>query len=248
MTDGHHEHEAIIKVVGLKKEFKLDESTVPVLNGVDLEIQSTDFAIIYGPSGSGKSTLLHHIVGLEKPTDGKIIVRGTNLANLSEDERAVFRAEKFGMVYQFWYWAKALTVWENVAMPLFIDGMNESKAKRKAMDALDEVGMTKYANKLPVLMSGGEQQRIGLARALVNNPWILVADEPTGNLDTHNADLVMRTFQELNVKKKRTIIMVTHNLAYLPLANRTIAMKDGKVVTGASGVKEQIREELKGVL
>jgi len=242
-------HEAIIRVEGLSKEFSLDKETkVKVLDEVNLEINSTDFAIIYGPSGSGKSTLLHHIVGLEKPTIGKVVVRGTNLNNLSDEERAIFRAEKFGMVYQSAYWAKALCVWENVAMPLFIDGLPENKAKKRAVEALEEMGISKFANKLPVQMSGGEQQRVGLARALVNNPWIIVADEPTGNLDTHNADMVMQVFQELNKQRRRTIVMVTHNLAYLPIANKTIAMRDGKVVTGTSDVKEQIREELKGVL
>jgi ABC-type lipoprotein export system ATPase subunit len=242
------DHDPIIKIEGLKKTFSVEGNNYNVLNGIDLEINATDFAIIYGSSGSGKSTLLHHIIGLEKPTSGKIRVRGTNLSDLNNEERAIFRAKKFGMVYQSPYWAKALTVLENVAMPLFIAGEDEGKSKDKALKALSEVGMDKYANKLPVQLSGGEQQRVGIARALVNNPWIIVADEPTGNLDTHNADSVMQVFQELNTQKKRTIIMVTHNLAYLPLANKTIAMSDGKVVTSSTDIKEKIREELKGVL
>jgi len=242
-------NEAIIKIEGLGKIYKTkSDEEVVVLRDVNTEIKSGDFCILYGPSGSGKSTLLHHILGLEVPTTGKVIVRGTNICALSPEQRAVFRAQKFGMVYQFWYWAKSLNVLENVAMPLYIDGMDESKAQNKAMDMLTEMGMQKYAKKLPNQLSGGEQQRVCIARALVNDPWILIADEPTGNLDTHNADAVISLFQELNIKKKRTIIMVTHNMSYLPLASKTIAMKDGQVTGGESEVKEQIRHELKGVI
>ncbi|MFA4995568.1 MAG: ABC transporter ATP-binding protein [Patescibacteria group bacterium] len=244
------EHEAIIEIEKVSKTYQTGgSSATEVLKNVNLDICSTDFAIIYGPSGSGKSTLLHHIAGLELPTEGKISIRGTDITKLSSEERAVFRAEKFGMVYQFWYWAKALSVLDNVAMPLYITGLPEAKAKKKAMQVLEELEMGKYANKLPVVLSGGEQQRVSLARALVNNPWIIVADEPTGNLDTHNADQVMQILQLLNVEKKRTVIMVTHNLAYLPLATKTIAMKDGGVVSSdTQAVREQIKEELKGVL
>jgi len=177
-----------------------------------------------------------------------VIIRGTNITSMNDEERAIFRAEKFGMVYQFWYWAKSLTVWENVAMPLYIGGIDEKKARDQAMESLREISMDKFANKLPAQLSGGEQQRVGLARALVNNPWIVVADEPTGNLDTHNADLVMEVLQKLRAKK-RTVLMVTHNLTYLPIATKTIALKDGKVISsGSEAIKKQIKEELKSVL
>ena len=242
--------DTLIKIEGLEKSYPLDDGdrTVPVLNGIDCEINAEDFAIVYGASGSGKSTLLNHIVGLESPTKGHIWVRGTDISKLSAEERAVFRAEKFGMVYQIFYWVKSLTVWENVALPLLLKGKTFGEAKKAAMKSLDTVGMTKYANKKPMQMSGGEQQRVGIARALINNPLIIVADEPTGNLDTHNADQVMQIFQELNKKHGRTIILVTHNLAYLPLANKTIAVKDGKVISAGTGVKTEIKKELQGVL
>jgi putative ABC transport system ATP-binding protein len=148
------------------------------------------------------------------------------------------------MVYQFWYWAKSLCVWENVAMPLFIDGVPEGEAKKEAMKILDETGMSKYADKRPMQLSGGEQQRVCLARALINNPKIIIADEPTGNLDTHNADLVMQTLQKLNQEDKRTIVMVTHNMSYLPYANRTISVQDGRIVTSKSmKAGETIKQE-----
>lgn len=240
----------VIKVEAVEKAYPTGEGdSISVLNGVDTEILESDFAIIYGPSGSGKSTLLHHMVGLEKPTKGKIVVNGVDITKLNSEERAIFRAKNIGMVYQFWYWAKSLNVLENVAMPLYIAGELESIAKKKAMSVLEEINMEKYAYKRPMQLSGGEQQRVGLARALVNDPEIIIADEPTGNLDTHNSDFVMQFLQFLSTKKRRTIVMVTHNLIYLPLATKTIAMRDGKVISGGeTAVREQIKEELKGVL
>lgn len=243
-------HETIIKVEGLDKYYPSgDSGKVQILKNVSFEIDATDFVIIYGPSGSGKSTVLNHLVGLEVPDKGKIVIRGNDLTRMDDEQRAVFRAQKFGMVYQVWYWTKSLSVVENVALPLYIQGDSRSSANKKALSVLEELGLDKYANKNPLQLSGGEQQRVALARALVNNPWIIVADEPTGNLDTHNSDLVMQTFQKLNVRNKRTIIMVTHNLVYLPMATKTIAIKDGEVVSGGtSELKKQIRAELKGVI
>jgi len=249
-TKKQEEEKAIIKVYDLKKSYfsESNEESV-ILKGITIEIDRHDFTILYGPSGSGKSTMLHHLVGLEQPSSGRIVINGTNITKLDSGERALFRSKTFGMVYQFWYWAESLTVWENVAMPLFVSGSDEKFAKEKAMESLADIGIEKYAYKRPTQLSGGEQQRVGLARALVNNPPIIVADEPTGNLDTHNADLVMQIFQDLNKKKNRTIIMVTHNLSYLPMANKTIGMQDGEVVSSnTESVKEQIKKELKGVI
>lgn len=221
----------IIKVENVEKDYQTEgEEITPVLRGINAEIYSGDYTIIFGASGSGKSTLLHHIVGLEVPTRGKVIVCGSDITKLNPEERAIFRARNIGMIYQFWYWAKSLCVWENVAMPLYIDGVSESEAKQRAIRALEEIGMNKYIDKNPMKLSGGEQQRVCLARALINDPKIIIADEPTGNLDTHNADQVMQILQKLNVEKKRTIVMVTHNMTYLPFANRTIEVRDGKNV------------------
>lgn len=249
---GEMDQTTVIKVDNISKSYQLDKNSpvIPVLKGVSAEIKNNDFAIIYGPSGSGKSTLLHHMVGLELPTSGKIYVNNQDLTVLDNEERALFRAKNFGMVYQLWYWVKSLLVWENVALPLFIKGLSREEAKIKAMQSLDEIGMTDYAYKKPAQLSGGEQQRVGLARALVNDPEIIVADEPTGNLDTASADKVMQFIQDLNHKKKRTIVMVTHNLIYLPMASRTIAMRDGQVEsTDTKNVQEQITQEIKeGIL
>ena len=221
----------IIKVENLRKSYTLEKGNdIEILKGIDLEINENDFCIIYGASGSGKSTLLHHIAGLELPTSGKITVNETNIVNLTGEQRAIFRNHYFGMVYQLWYWVKSLSVWENVAIPALINGETESTAMAKAMENLRAVNMENFAYKKPMQLSGGEQQRVGLALALMNNPKIIIADEPTGNLDTHASDEMMELFQRLNNEKKRTIIMVTHNMAYLPLANRIYNVRDGLIV------------------
>lgn len=242
------EKDTIIKIENLVKTYHFNGTDIPILDGINLSIKSTDFCILYGPSGSGKSTLLHQITGLESPTKGKVSVRGTNISALSEEKKAIFRSQKFGIVYQMWYWIKPLTVWENVAMPLLIMGIPKSEARKRALESLAEVGMQDYALKYPVQLSGGEQQKALLARALVNNPWIIIADEPTGNLDTHSADQIMHTLQDLNVSHKRTIIMVTHNLIYLPMATRRVALKDGQIVTSDQQIGREIKTELKGVI
>ena len=243
--------QAVIKVENLHKSYQLDKNSTPikVLHGISFEVNKGDFAILYGPSGSGKSTALHHTVGLETPTEGKVTVNNVEISALNNEDRAIFRAKNIGMVYQLFYWVKSLSVLENVALPLFISGYNQKEALDKAHYSLEQIGMAQYANKKPTQLSGGEQQRVGLARALVNNPEIVVADEPTGNLDTAAADKVMAFFQDLNHKQGRTVVMVTHNLAYLPMANKTVAMKDGLIVASGSseGVKNQIKQELGGV-
>ncbi|MCX6810290.1 MAG: ABC transporter ATP-binding protein [Candidatus Berkelbacteria bacterium] len=240
----------IIKIDGLFKEFiSQDKSTkTEVLKGINVSINEGDFVVIYGPSGCGKSTLLNHIVGLETPTKGNVYLYEKNMNTLNAAQRAKVRSSKFGIVYQQSYWAKALNVVENVAVPLMIVGSGYKDSLFKAQAILGEVEMGQYAEKWPLQLSGGEQQRIGLARALVNNPSIIVADEPTGNLDTHSADYVMDLLQKLNKIYKRTVIMVTHNLAYLPLATKTIAMLDGRIVSEKKGeLRAQLEGELKNL-
>jgi len=236
-------NEAIIKIDDLHKYYNLEgKRKIHILKGINAEINASDFVIIYGSSGSGKSTLLNHIVGLESPTSGNIKILGQDVGHMSKEQRAILRSQKIGMVYQIWYWVKSLNVLDNVSIPLLLQGYDTIPAREKAYEMLDIVMMSKFADKSPLHLSGGEQQRICLARALVNNPWIIVADEPTGNLDTHNSDQIMKVFQDLNRKQKRTVIMVTHNLSYLPIANKTIAIKDGQVVT-PDNVKEEEKVE-----
>ncbi len=237
----------IIEICDVHKYFDLEgDRKAHILKGVSTDINAADFVIIYGPSGSGKSTLLHHIVGLETPSSGHINLLDQQISSMKKEDRGILRSTKIGMVYQIWYWVKSLDVIDNVAVPLLLQGSSFSEAREKAHEMLTMVKMEKFANKSPLRLSGGEQQRICLSRALVNNPWIIVADEPTGNLDTHNSDEIMRVFQDLNKKQKRTVILVTHNLTYLPIANKTIAIRDGEIVTSdEEAVKDKIKQEAK---
>ena len=223
-------HEAILKVENVSKVFDLVSRKVQAISEINLEVYAKDFLVIYGPSGCGKSTLLNIMCGIDEPTSGKVSIRGKNITKMSEDERGIFRSQKMGVIYQMPMWIKSLNVLENVMMPLMIEGEKERKAKEKSHQILEELHLTKLEKQLPIQLSGGEQQKIALARSLITNPWIVVADEPTGNLDTHSADQLVNILQTLNQEKNRTIIMVTHNLTYLPLATRTVAMSDGRIV------------------
>jgi len=222
-------HETIIKVKGVAKDFAVGKNTITALKNIDLEVKSTDFIVIFGPSGCGKSTLFNIILGLDEPTKGEVTIRDTKIYKLGDDERSKFRAKKIGMVYQMPQWIKSLNVIENVAFPLIVEGMKEKDAIVKAHHTLSDLHIADLSKQLPTQLSGGEQQRVGLARALVSNPWIIMADEPTGNLDTTSGDQIMSILTELNVKSKRTIMMVTHNGAYWDCGTRRIGMRDGQI-------------------
>ncbi len=228
--DDSEDRRATVELKNVSKTFIVGENKIEALKDINLEFFSTDFTIVYGPSGCGKSTLLNVICGLEEPTEGHVEVRNTNMYALDENERAVFRAKKFGIVHQQPYWVKSLNVLENIAVPLFAQGYDYEDGCFRAMEVLKKVGLQKHYNHIPTELSGGQQQRVALARAIVTNPWIIVADEPTGNLDSKSAEEVMSIFMELNIVSKRTVIMVTHNLAYLTRATRVVEMKDGAVL------------------
>lgn len=223
-------HEKIIDVSNLKKNFKVGDNIIDGVKGIDLKVYATDFLVIFGPSGCGKSTLLNIIAGIDTPTEGEVVVRDTDIFELNEDQRAKFRAKKMGIVHQMPYWIKSLNVVENVAIPLIIEGEKPKFARDKAKDLLNEMGIGKLAHQHPNQLSGGQQQKVGIARALICNPWILMADEPTGNLDSTSADEIIGLFDSLNRKHRRTIMMVTHNPAYWEMGNRRIEMKDGLII------------------
>ncbi len=218
-----------IKTVDLHKSFYVGGVETPVLRGVNLEIEAGKLTLIFGPSGCGKTTLLNVMIGLEPPTKGKVIVRGEDIYQLPEDERALFRARRFGMVYQLPYWVRSLSVIENVALPLLIMGEHENYAFARARNVLEEVGMADFAHYRPTSLSGGQQQRVGLARALVASPWIIFADEPTGNLDWETGLEIMKLLLTLARRHKRTVVLVTHNQDYLSLADRVVYMIDGQI-------------------
>ncbi|MBP7807638.1 ABC transporter ATP-binding protein, partial [Candidatus Saccharibacteria bacterium] len=184
----------------------------------------------YGPSGSGKSTLLNILSGLQKPSAGTVVFGGSRLYELNPNELAAFRANQIGIVYQQNYWVKSLNVVENVSMPMYFLGYSRGTAAKIAITALEQVGMAAYAKKNPSLLSGGEQQRVATARAIVNNPLFIIADEPTGSLDSKNGDMIMNLLQKCQTDLKRTIILVTHNMEYLPLADKLLHIEDGHVV------------------
>jgi putative ABC transport system ATP-binding protein len=219
----------IISIRNVDKTFDVGKGKVNVLKNIDVDIFPGEFVIIFGPSGCGKSTLLNTIVGLEKPTDGKVIVQKEDFYEMDGDERAKFRRDFFGTIYQQSNWVKSLNVVENVALPLCIAGASEGKSIKRAMRLLELFRLEEFAKNIPTELSGGQQQRVTVTRALVSNPAVLIADEPTGNLDSVSADDLMYVLQFLNSESKRTIIMVTHNPDYEKYASKVIRMEDGKV-------------------
>lgn len=233
----------IIEIKDLYKSFKVGKGAVEVLKGVNLEVYAGEFVIIYGPSGCGKSTLLNTIVGLERPTQGEIIIRGTSVYNMKPDDRAVFRRQKFGIIYQQPNWIKALNVSENIAFPLCVTGKKERKSLSQVKNLMNLFRLDEFERSVPTELSGGQQQRVQVVRALVTNPWILVCDEPTGNLDTTAAADLLYVFQYLNEESKRTIVMVTHNPDYEKYATKIVKMQDGVINSVETRKKVSVSEE-----
>jgi ABC-type lipoprotein export system ATPase subunit len=219
----------LVKAMNVEQVFKVGEETIPVLQKTSFVIRENTFNIIYGPSGSGKSTLLNLLSGLQEPSSGTVYFNGENVYAYTAEQLAHFRANRLGMVYQQNYWVSSLNVIENVAIPISFMGYSRAKAAKLAMDALQRVDMAPYAKKSPLVLSGGEQQRIAMARALVNDPEFIIADEPTGNLDTHNGDMIIALLQSCKRDLKRTIILVTHNMEYLSLADQLLHIQDGTI-------------------
>lgn len=224
------ENEIVIGVQNVIKNFKIGIQEVPVLRGISFDVHKGDFVVIFGPSGSGKSTLLHTLLGLEPPTSGKIIFLGQDLYALpSEDEISVFRKMHIGMVYQQPNWVKSLTVLENVAFPMSLLGVSKTESLKKSWEMLRQMQMSAWVNYRPTELSGGQQQKVALCRALVNDPQVIIADEPTGNLDYESGLSLMELLVELN-NQNRTILMVTHDLEYMKYSKTAVQFLDGKIV------------------
>jgi putative ABC transport system ATP-binding protein len=219
-----------VDVRGLTKVFGLGDAKVEALRGIDLRVHRGEFVAVMGPSGSGKSTLLHLIGGLDAATSGQIHVGGDELSALDDDRLTLLRRRRVGFIFQAFNLLDVLTAEENVALPLIIDGVSEADAVPRARAALDLVGMTARRDHLPGQLSGGEQQRLAVARALVTQPLLLLADEPTGNLDSANGDQVMDLLRRLVDERGQTILMVSHNPNHAAQADRLIRLKDGRVV------------------
>jgi len=221
----------MIEISGLKKSFQKDDVVIEVLKGVDLTADKSEFITIMGPSGAGKSTFLHIIGTLDKPTEGKVLFDGQDIMSFSEDEQSRFRNEKVGFIFQFYHLLQDFNVIENIMMPLLIRRVKPAHAQAKAQAFLETVELTHRRNHKPGELSGGEQQRVAIARALINEPQVILADEPTGNLDRKTGREVMH--QILNIQKNlsATLILVTHDPEIGAVGERRLTMVDGEFVT-----------------
>jgi putative ABC transport system ATP-binding protein len=224
---------ALIEISNLKKHYVSGDDTVEALRGVDLSIDAGEFVTIMGQSGSGKSTLLSVLGGMNHPTAGEVEMAGVKLYALPGERLADFRAENLGFVFQSFHLIPYLTALENVMLPLAIAKMGKIEKSGKSKGALERVGLGNKFDRLPNQLSGGEQERVAIARAIVNNPHILLADEPTGNLDSKTSEEVMVLFRELN-RNGQTVVMVTHNSENSNYSDRTIYLKDGIIADGPS--------------
>jgi lipoprotein-releasing system ATP-binding protein len=223
--------ETILKVTGLKKIFQKDGQEVRVLKGIDFTADKGDFITIMGPSGAGKSTFLHILGALDKATEGEVFFRDRNIRSFTEDEESIFRNEKIGFIFQFYHLLQDFNVIENIMMPLLIKKVKEDEAAKKAESFLTIVGLDHRRNHKPGELSGGEQQRVAIARALVNEPEVILADEPTGNLDRKTGHEVFEYILSVNKKLSSTLILVTHDPAVGAFGERQYTMVDGELFT-----------------
>ena len=220
----------VINVKDLYKIYRVGETKVRALNGVSFTINRGDFCSIVGTSGSGKSTLLNMLAGLEKPTKGEIIIAGEHMESKSENQLVAFRREHIGFIFQSFNLMGTMNAIENVALPLTFQGMDKKSRNRKAEEMLDLVGLKKHKKHRPNQMSGGQQQRVGVARALVVEPEIIFADEPTGNLDSNTSVEVMNLMKRVVREKNQTLVMVTHDNYLAGFADLVLRIKDGKII------------------
>jgi len=220
----------IVQTINLKKTYMLGKVPVEALRGVNLKVESGDFLAVLGPSGSGKSTLLNLIGALDKPTEGKMLIEGVDVSTLNDNQLADLR-RRVGFVFQFFNLIPRFTARENVELSMSIADMSRAERRKQAEDVLETVGLKERMNHKPAELSGGEQQRVAIARALANNPRFLLMDEPTGNIDSKNANEIMGLIKRLNEEKGVTIIMVTHDQHLAAQTKRTVQMFDG-VITG----------------
>ena len=218
----------ILKVENLTKVYGKGENEVRALNGVSFSVEKGDFVAIIGPSGSGKSTLLHTLGGVDRPTGGKVLVNGQDVYSRSDEQIAVFRRREVWLIYQFYNLIPVLNVEENMSLPVLLDGRNVNRDRlRELIRELDLVGREKH---LPNQLSGGQQQRVSIGRALMNSPSIVLADEPTGNLDSKNSHEIVGLLKRMNREYNQTLIMITHDESIALQARRIIAIEDGKIV------------------
>ncbi len=236
--------EPLIKVVNLHKYYEMGDTRVHALRGVQLEIRRGEFVAIMGASGSGKSTFMNLLGCLDKPSDGAYLLEGTNVADLTRVELAHIRNERVGFVFQGFNLLSRTTAVENVELPLIYARVRARERHRLAMEALQKVGLGERVHHIPSQLSGGQQQRVAIARSLVNRPSILLADEPTGNLDSRTSIEIMQVFQELNERDSLTIMLVTHEPDIAEYSKRIITFRDGQVTRDQTVLKRRIASEI----
>lgn len=225
----------ILKTVNLRKIYGTGETEVRALDGVNLEVKKGEFAAIVGTSGSGKSTLLHMIGGLDIPTSGEVYVDGQALSHMTDEELTIFRRRNIGFVFQQYNLVPMLNVWENIILPVKLDGKKPDKEFIE--EIVDTLGLGKKLESLPNALSGGQQQRVAIARALASQPAILLADEPTGNLDSKTSQDVLGILKVTSEQFHQTIVMITHNEEIAQLADRILRIEDGKIVSDSGKVR-----------
>lgn len=220
----------ILKTRGLKKYYGNGENLVKAIDDNNIEIIEGEFVAIVGKSGSGKSTLLHMIGGLDRPTDGKVFIDGKDIFSLKDESLAIFRRRKIGFIFQYYNLIPSLNVWENIVLPIGLD--NKTVDEEFINDIINALGLSDKKESLPNTLSGGQQQRVAIARALATRPSIILADEPTGNLDSKTSDEVISLLKSMIKKYNQTLVMITHDETIAQMADRVIYIEDGKVLKG----------------
>ena len=218
----------ILKVEHLVKQYGKDDNAVLAVNDISFSVEQGEFVAIVGSSGSGQSTLLHLLGGVDRPTSGKVYIQGEDIYSLNSDKIAIFRRRQVGLIYQFYNLIPILNVKENITLPCELDGRTPDKSELDEL--INTLGLKDRVTHLPNELSGGQQQRVSIGRALINHPAILLADEPTGNLDSRSSDEIVELLKLSNQKYKQTIVMITHNLEIAKIADRILRIEDGRLV------------------
>ena len=230
----------IFKATNLTKSYGSGAAYIEVIKGITFSVKQGEYIVILGPSGSGKSTLLHMLAGLEIPNRGEIRMRNQLIQKFTDDDLAIYHREQIGLVFQSFNLLPSLTVWENVAFPLMLAGAPLEWRRHESLKLLDHFGMADFATRYPAQLSGGQQQRVSLARALIHDPDLLLVDEPTGNLDSKSAHIVIDELERLHKEENRTIILVTHSQEFLPYATRVFYIKDGTLLTSPTNEQSSV--------
>jgi putative ABC transport system ATP-binding protein len=220
----------VIEAVDINKNFKMGQVTIEVLKDINVGIDMGEFVSIMGPSGSGKSTLLYLLGGLDKPTSGRIRIKGKEISNMNDREQSIMRRRDIGFIFQFYNLVPSLSVEENIMLPILLDGKKKKEYKNRLDEILDIVELSNRRRHTPKELSGGQQQRVAIARALIGEPDIILADEPIGNLDSTTGTSIMELMKRINEEKKKTIVQVTHSNEAAEYGERVIYVKDGRVM------------------